>query len=38
MNDTEPVMSASSETPHEVPEDPADRVRAEIVTLSLIHI
>ena len=25
-------MSASSETPHEVPEDPADRVRAEIVT------
>ena len=32
MNDTEPVMSASGETPHEVPEDPADRVRAEIVT------
>ena len=25
-------MSASGETPHEVPEDPADRVRAEIVT------
>jgi hypothetical protein len=32
MNDTEPVMSASGETPHEVPEDPAERVRAEIVT------
>ena len=32
MNDTEPVLSASGETPHEVPEDPADRVRAEIVT------
>ncbi|HKF31475.1 MAG TPA: DUF3618 domain-containing protein [Jatrophihabitantaceae bacterium] len=25
-------MSASGETPHEVPEDPAERVRAEIVT------
>ena len=25
-------MSASRETPHEVPVDPADRVRAEIVT------
>jgi hypothetical protein len=25
-------MSASGETPHEVPVDPADRVRAEIVT------
>ena len=32
MNDTEPVMSASGETPHEVPEDPAERVRAEIAT------
>jgi len=32
MNDTEQVMSASGETPHEVPEDPAERVRAEIVT------
>ena len=31
MNDTEPVMSAFGETPHEVPVDPADRVRAEIV-------
>jgi uncharacterized protein DUF3618 len=32
MSEARPVMSISGETPLEVPVDPADRVRAEIVT------
>ena len=32
MSDTRPVMSASGETPLEVPVDPADRLHAEIIT------
>lgn len=32
MSDAGPVMSTSGETPREVPVDPADKVRAEIVT------
>jgi hypothetical protein len=32
MSDAGPVMSTSGETPREVPVDPADLVRAEIVT------
>lgn len=31
MSDTRPVMSTSGETPREVPVDPADRVRADII-------
>lgn len=31
MSDTRPAMSTSGETPREVPVDPADRVRADIV-------
>jgi Protein of unknown function (DUF3618) len=32
MSDARPVMSASGETPREVPVDPADMVQAEIIT------
>lgn len=31
MSDTRPVMSTSGETPRDVPVDPADKVRADIV-------